>query len=101
MKEYIGTKIVKAEPMSKDGVDGYKVIYDNPNNTKYQSWSPKDVFDEAYTELSLNTEFVHNKVVDMFCEANKKFGQFMPQQYVCIFLELCDKYGMTLKKDDQ
>lgn len=26
-KAYIGTKIIKAEPMEKDGVAGYKVIY--------------------------------------------------------------------------
>jgi len=48
MKEYIGTKVIKAERMQKDGEDGYKVIYHNPNNTTYESWSPLDVFEEAY-----------------------------------------------------
>ena len=47
MKKYIGTKIIEAEPQVKDGVDGYKVKY----NDGYVSWSPKDVFDEAYREI--------------------------------------------------
>ncbi len=46
IKKYIGTKIIKTKPILKGGVDGYKVVYDNPNNTKYESWSPKDVFEE-------------------------------------------------------
>lgn len=73
MKEYIGTKIVQAEPAYRywmpDGErvivshdedkpqrvkdataceDGYKVIYQDG----YKSWSPKDVFEEAYRETS-------------------------------------------------
>lgn len=61
MKNYIGTKIVKAEPMSENAFrnlrnrptlsedkDGYYVIY--PDG--YKSWSPKDVFEQAYRELS-------------------------------------------------
>lgn len=47
MKNYIGVKIVKAEPQEKNGVPGYKVKY--PDG--YVSWSPKDVFEEAYREL--------------------------------------------------
>lgn len=60
MKQYIGTKIVQAEPAYRvdgkvfvkanivpSGVhieDGYKVVY--PDG--YESWSPKDVFEAAY-----------------------------------------------------
>ena len=60
MKQYIGTKIIQAEPAYRvDGKvfakanivpcgykieDGYKVIY--PDG--YESWSPKDVFEAAY-----------------------------------------------------
>ena len=48
MKQYIGTKIIQAEPMKRGGVDGikdgYKVIY--PDG--YESWSPNDVFEAAY-----------------------------------------------------
>lgn len=47
MKQYIGTKIVHAEPRSKNGRDGYKVVY-APDG--YESWSPKDVFEAAYRQ---------------------------------------------------
>ena len=45
MKQYIGTKIIHAEPMEKNGRYGYKVVY-APDG--YESWSPKDVFEAAY-----------------------------------------------------
>ena len=56
MKNYIGTKEVKARPMtSKEAIekgykvnnhtgDGYEVEYQDGN----KSWSPKEVFEEAY-----------------------------------------------------
>ena len=64
IKHYIGTKIVKAEPavrLDKKHVhpndwpipegaeveEGYRVIY--PDG--YESWSPKDVFEEAYRPI--------------------------------------------------
>ena len=50
MKTYIGTKIIQAEPATKDGKDGYKVVY--PGG--YESWSPKDVFEAAYLPLVVN-----------------------------------------------
>ena len=68
MKTYVGTKIIQAEPMDlatftmqvrpvpdtvKVGPDGkgkpgYKVVYSGG----YVSWSPKDVFEKAYREIS-------------------------------------------------
>lgn len=52
MERYIGTKIIEAEPMSRahgdNSEDGYKVRY--PDG--YESWSPKDVFEEAYRKAS-------------------------------------------------
>ena len=74
MKEYIGTKIVQAEPAwritAEDGCefvhpksnnndfaasgkieDGYKVVYQDG----YESWSPKDVFEAAYRETACMT----------------------------------------------
>jgi hypothetical protein len=64
MKVYVGTKIIQAMPMmehefisdggkkkvaaSRSNREGYKVVY--PNG--YQSWSPKDVFEQAYREIS-------------------------------------------------
>lgn len=49
MDYYIGAKIVSAEPQVKDGKNGYKVVY--PDG--YISWSPKDVFEEAYRLVSV------------------------------------------------
>lgn len=56
MKQYIGTKLIEAElcPAWKDagghktGDPGYKVRYADG----YESWSPKDVFEEAYRPVS-------------------------------------------------
>jgi hypothetical protein len=42
MKTYIGVKIVQAEPESKDGKEGLKVIYEEG----FESWCPKDVFEK-------------------------------------------------------
>jgi hypothetical protein len=55
MKKYIGLKIIQAEPQKAPeqrgeypkGSEGYKVMY--PDG--YVSWSPKEVFEKAYTEL--------------------------------------------------
>lgn len=47
MKNYIGVKIVKAEPYEKDGKPGYRVKY--PDG--YTSWSPKESFEKAFREL--------------------------------------------------
>lgn len=54
MKAYIGAKIIKAEPEEKDGKPGYKVVY--PDG--YVSWSPKDVFEQAYREISGGETFI-------------------------------------------
>ena len=56
MKNYIGTKEVKAQPMtSKEAIEkGYKVNnhtgdgYEVEYQDGYKSWSPKEVFEEAY-----------------------------------------------------
>lgn len=57
INKYIGVKIISAEPAlaSEDdkrgkypvGYEGYKVTYEDG----YQSWSPKDVFDDAYRRI--------------------------------------------------
>jgi hypothetical protein len=69
MKTYIGTKIIKAEPMTRGAYnefrgwpipadessadEGYKVVY--PDG--YVSWSPKAVFDGAYRENGDKMDF--------------------------------------------
>lgn len=68
MKQYIGTKLIEAEPAPKvngkvhpigwpvpvDATveEGYKVRY--PDG--YESWSPRDVFERAYLPLTPNPE---------------------------------------------
>ena len=52
MKKYIGTKLIKAEPLDKDGLQGYKVVYSQPDGSEYTSWSPKDVFEKSYREVN-------------------------------------------------
>lgn len=56
MQNYIGVKIVKAELETKDGKEGYKVMY--PDG--YVSWSPKDVFEKAYRVLDCK-EFINEQ----------------------------------------
>ena len=62
MKTYIGTKIVKAELVSKERFEakkfggevaegvtfGYLVRYEDG----YESWSPKEVFERCYREVT-------------------------------------------------
>ena len=79
MKQYIGTKIIEAEPAYRcmDGQgrvtitddpseafpnfpsveDGYRVRYADG----YVSWSPKDTFERAYLPLEVNTELRTSK----------------------------------------
>jgi len=95
MKTYIGTKIISAEPSTnEDGELGYKVIYQDG----YTSWSPKEVFEEAYRTIEIDRSLTDNLITDMFSKANKEFGQFVPQQYVWIFLKLCEKNKITFIK---
>lgn len=66
-KNYIGIKLIQAEPQEKNGVAGYKVIY--PDG--YESWSPTDVFEKAYMEVDGNPHLKSNisisqKMVDDF-----------------------------------
>lgn len=44
---YIGVKQVMAWPAEKDGIEGYAVKY--PDG--YTSWSPKEVFEQAYLPM--------------------------------------------------
>lgn len=76
MRQYIGTKMVEAEPCAawkytdnhKAGDPGYRVRYADG----YESWSPKDVFERAYLPLTVNPELktdapsVSQEMVDGF-----------------------------------
>jgi hypothetical protein len=56
MENYMGTKIVKAEPQDRDGILGYRVKY--PDG--YESWSPKETFEKAYRKLDCE-DFINSE----------------------------------------
>lgn len=56
MQNYIGVKIVKAEPQEKEGQPGYKVKY--PDG--YVSWSPKETFEKSYRKLDCE-DFINSE----------------------------------------
>lgn len=70
MDHYIGVKIIEAEPCPawkdmgehKAGDPGYKVRY--PDG--YVSWSPKDVFEEAYFRMGEDPSKITEDMVKRF-----------------------------------
>lgn len=102
MKEYIGIKIVKAEPMyrheayekgyfrkSKDQDEipndyGYHVIYEDG----YHSWSPAEVFEKAYksindiniTAIGMNSNDYKERFI---AEYNQVCVRFNRLQHMC------------------
>ena len=54
MDRYIGTKGVLAEPETRDGREGYVVVYDDG----YRSWSPKETFERAYRRVTAAESFL-------------------------------------------
>lgn len=66
MKTYIGTKIINAAPMTRGEYNTYRgwAIPENENpadegylvkyDQSYESWSPKEVFELAYREITQN-----------------------------------------------
>lgn len=73
MKNYIGVKIVKAEPMTKgeyekrkgalsplfakNSTNGYLVRYKDG----HEFWTPKEKFEEEYRELGDVIDFINEK----------------------------------------
>ena len=103
MKNYIGVKEIKAIEAEQHtctkndcekGIQGYKVIYEDG----YQSWSPKQVFEEAYTEVSKDKQLVREKLCEIFEKTNKINNIFVPQRYVLDFLKFCEDNQFTFKK---
>lgn len=85
MKQYIGTKILEAEPMEKDGAPGYRVVY--PDG--YESWSPSNVFEEAYRQadgmtfgLAIEALKKGHKVARAGWSGKAMFIVFMPPLYL-------------------
>lgn len=87
LKQYKGTKTVKAEPMNesvavekgfaranKDGHEwreGYHVQYTNPDGSTYDSWSPKDVFEKSYQVA----EDFKDRLIIEFNELKERFNK--------------------------
>ncbi len=112
MKNYIGVKLLKAKPMTRDEAEkflnrnvggdrhgeGYLVQYDGG----YCAWSPKDVFEEAYQETRPEGfEFDHGGVYGEYQErAKEEFdGLFEKSQKLAAFV-LTDKF-FNLSHDEQ
>ena len=90
MKKYIGTKTIQAEPMTKGqafdagllragnipaserDIPGYKVVYGNG----YESWSPANVFEEAYKVAETPLDRVSIELADLMERVNK-LGAFI------------------------
>ena len=83
MKNYIGTKLIKAEPMTRGAYNKYRgwTIPENENpedegylvrySDNYVSWSPKEVFESAYLVVEDNKNLpsgvsIGPKMVDEF-----------------------------------
>ena len=123
LKQYIGTKTVKAEPMVKSAAvakgwarasegnpdtPGYHVQYTIPDGSTYDSWSPKDVFEKSYQiaedfkdrleiefkELRIRLLKLHKFIQDNgFANIAKKIG---PEQGALL---LSQYHGMSLYFD--
>lgn len=49
MENYVGVKIVKAEPEEKSGLPGYRVLNKNGDI----SWMPKDDFEQMFQKVDM------------------------------------------------
>lgn len=105
LKQYKGTKTVKAEPMNEfDAVEkgfarannvgdtwreGYHVQYTNPDGSTYDSWSPKDVFEKSY---QIAEDFKDRLEIE-FKELSERFNKL--NQYMCKngFANIAKKIG--------
>jgi len=96
---YIGTKVIKAQPMTRAGYnayrgwdlpadengadDGYLVEYldggapNHPRHAGYISWSPKAQFDAAYLPMGDVEDFMphQQRVVGEFVQLSDKVGK--------------------------
>ena len=104
LKQYKGTKTVKAEPMNesvavekgfaranKDGHEwreGYHVQYTNPDGSTYDSWSPKDVFEKSY---KIAEDFKDRLIIE-FNELKERFNKldaFLGEKDYDKVIEIC------------
>lgn len=122
LKQYIGTKTVKAEPMVKSAAvakgwerpegnpdtPGYHVQYTNPDGSTYDFWSPKDVFEKSYQiseDFKDRLEIEFKELSERFNKLNQYISkngfakiaeQIGPEQGALL---LCQYHGMSLYYD--
>ena len=83
MKKYIGTKLIEAEPLTRGqfnerkgkqtdvGLNPYEAGYIVRYSDNYESWSPANVFENAYLQVDGNEDLpsgvsISQKMVDEF-----------------------------------
>ena len=78
MKAYIGTKLIKAEPMNRGDYNKYRgwpIPADESSDDKgylikqdtgYETWQPKDVFEKEYRQFGSDKNTVTQADVDGF-----------------------------------
>lgn len=77
-QEYIGTKQVTAWPEMKEMLEGFGVEYADG----YKSWSPKQVFEEAYLPIGQVKELpaFHQRLIGeraQLADRNEKLGSYL------------------------
>lgn len=102
MEKYIGTKTIEAESMSLGSYNKYRG-WDIPKNENperdgylvrypdgYESWSPKEVFEEAYHELLLNVPL---RVTDTEDIPFQILQPVFPSNQITSGVKTTDEYG--------
>jgi len=108
MESYIGTKQIKAKPMSKGDYnilrgwklpadedfneEGYLVEYPNSESCHadfdgYISWSPKQVFEESYLSIEQDLETTSVQLEGIVHNCNTTHNLWLPQPYFVSLLE--------------
>lgn len=78
MKKYIGTKQIEAEPMTRGDAWGKHLLREKPSTENfddegyhvryedgYESWSPKELFEESYREVKKETPLCFGDAIEV------------------------------------
>lgn len=65
-QSYIGVKAVQGRPDSHG--DGYRVLYPQPDGSKYESWSPTEVFEDAYFPFTDEYPYCQDQDLEAFID---------------------------------
>lgn len=64
MQSYIGVKAIQGRPDPHN--DGYRVLYTQPDGSKYESWSPTQVFEDAYFPFTDKYPYCQDQDLEAF-----------------------------------